>query len=271
MKYKELLLKEIDPRFKDESTSLRIYISSQNESVQLRPGMLVCPGGGYSFCSEREAEPVAYRFLSEGFNCFILNYTVNQKYPKPHLDLALVFAYIRKHEKEFDLLPNSLSLVGFSAGGHLVGSYGYLYKELAELLNEDECLLRPLSITMGYPVITLTKEYTHEGTRDIISNNEKELLDKLEIVNHVKADYPPTFIWTTLDDDLVPSKNTIMMEEALKRNNIKHHAIIFESGWHGSSIVNRSCSRAKEVTEKMLDIRDWASKASDFIFELLDK
>ena len=76
MFYKKILLKEIDSRFTNETTSLRIYISERNESTEQRPGMLVCPGGGYSFCSAREAEPIAFRFLSEGFNCFILDYTV---------------------------------------------------------------------------------------------------------------------------------------------------------------------------------------------------
>ena len=119
MFYKKVLLKEIDPRFDNEESHLRIYIADENESVSKRPGMLVCPGGGYSFCSEREGENVACRFLSEGFNCFVLYYTVNKKYPAPQLDLALVFAYIRQHEEEFKLLPNTLSIIGFSAGGHL--------------------------------------------------------------------------------------------------------------------------------------------------------
>ena len=72
MIYKELLLKEIEPKLGESDAKLRIYISERNECVSLSPGMLVCPGGGYSFCSPREAEIIAYRFLSEGFNCFVL-------------------------------------------------------------------------------------------------------------------------------------------------------------------------------------------------------
>ena len=219
MFYKKILLKEINSSFTDETATLRIYISDRNESVSLRPGMLVCPGGGYSFTSPREAEPIAFRFLSEGFNCFILDYRVNKQYPAPHLDLALAMSYIRKHEKEFDLIPNSLSIIGFSAGGHLVGSYGYLYKELAKEIGESESLLRPFSIVMAYPVVTFQTN-THEETFEIISGNKKEFLDKMDIIKYVDKKYPPTFIWTTLDDALVPSNNSLMMEEALKKNNI---------------------------------------------------
>ena len=82
MFYKKILLKDIDARFTDETASLRIYISERNETVGRRPGMLVCPGGGYSFCSPREAEPIAFRFLSEGFNCFVLNLELNQILPR---------------------------------------------------------------------------------------------------------------------------------------------------------------------------------------------
>ena len=96
-----MFLKDIDSRMKESQAILRIYISDRNESTESRPGMLVCPGGGYEFTSPREAEPIAFRYLSEGFNCFILDYTVKKKYPVPHLELALAIAYIREHEKEF--------------------------------------------------------------------------------------------------------------------------------------------------------------------------
>lgn len=268
MFYKKILLKDIDDRITDESVTLGIYISDRNESVELRPGMLVCPGGGYSFCSTREAEPIAFRFLSEGFNCFVLNYSVNKKYPAPHFDLAVAFKYIREHEKEFDLIPNTLSIIGFSAGGHLVGSFGYLYKELSQVLGVKESVLRPLSIIMAYPVTSLSTN-THEETFEIISGNDEELRHKMDIIYHVGSDYPPTFLWTTKDDDLVPYENTIVMEKALEEKGIHHQAVIYKSGWHGGSLVNRSCSRKGEIPEKMKEVRDWASLAADFIFDLL--
>ena len=271
MFYKKLLLKEIDPRFDNEDNYLRIFISEDNESVSKRPGMLVCPGGGYSFCSAREAENVAFRFLSEGFNCFVLNYSLNKKYPAPQADLALVFSYIRSHEEEFHLIPNTLSLVGFSAGGHLVGSYGYAYKEVGELFNFDVNLLKPFSIVMAYPVITTTSA-THSGTKEIITGSgEEELVEKMDIYKHVTKDYPPTFIWTTKDDGLVPYTNSTLMADALNKNNVPYVFKLYESGWHGSSLANRSCTKKGDLTEKMKEIRDWATLATDFIFALLDK
>ena len=270
MIYKKILLKDIDERFVDHLATLRVYISERNEIVERRPGMLVCPGGGYWFCSPREAEIIAFRFLSEGFNCFVLDYTIQAKYPVPHLDLGLAISYIREHENEFDLLPNSLSIVGFSAGGHLVGSYGYLYKEIAKELNKEEQLLKPFSIVMGYPVITSSPIYSHKGTFEIITGNNEELMEKMDIIKHIEKDYPPTFIWTTKDDEAVPSMNSVLMDESLTKSNVKHQFVLFESGWHGASLANRSCYQKENITAKMKDIRDWASLAADFIFDLLD-
>ncbi len=269
MVYKKILLKDIDSRFNSDNTFLRIYLSERNESISLRPGLLICPGGGYTYCSPREAEPIAFRFLSEGFNCFILDYSTNKKYPAPHLDLALVFSYIRNHEDEFDLIPNSLSIIGFSAGGHLVTSYGYLYPSLAKELKVEEKLIRPLSIISAYSV-TFMGDSTHRDTCNTISGGDPEIIKKLDVPSNITSDYPPTFIWATKDDAVVPYINSTLFADKLKEKGIKHELHIFESGWHGASICNRSCYHKEEITNKMNDIRDWASLAADFIFQLLD-
>ena len=45
-------------------------------SVRERPAMLVVPGGGYNMLSEREAEPVATAYYAQGFQTFILDYSL---------------------------------------------------------------------------------------------------------------------------------------------------------------------------------------------------
>jgi len=269
MNYKELLLKEVEPKLGESDAKLRIYISERNECVSLRPGMLVCPGGGYSFCSPREAEIIAYRFLSEGFNCFVLTYSVKKKYPAPHRDLTVAFSYIRKHEAEFDLLPNSLSLVGFSAGGHLVGSYSYLYEELAKEFSYDAKTLKPLTVVMGYPVTLMGEDGENETKRNIAAGDE-ELKKKLNIPDHISRAYPPTFLWTTKDDQLVKSINSVLLEESLTKHGVLHLCKIYESGPHGLSLANRSCYAKEGLSDKLRPVREWASDASDFIFKVLD-
>ena len=269
MIYKELLLSEIDKKLGNSNAKLRVYISERNEEVSLRPAILVCPGGAYSFTSPREGEIIAFRFLSEGFNCFVLDYTVKEKYPAPHLDLAGTIAYIRNHEEEFDLLPNSLSLVGFSAGGHLVSSYSYLYKELAKEYSYNESLLKPRAIVLGYPV-TLTNEFSDRTTAQFITGGDKALLKKLNVPDYVDVSYPPTFLWGTKDDQLVNLKNFTSLDESLVKANVCHKTNIYESGQHGLSLVNRGCYKKEGLSEKLRPVRNWICEASDFIFEVLD-
>ena len=263
------MIKDIEPKLSSSLAKLRIYISNPNEAVTYRPGLLICPGGGYMMTSPREAEPIAFRFLSEGLNCFILDYSTYQKYPTPHLEVAAAMKYIRDHEKEFKLIKNSLSLIGFSAGGHLVGSFGYLYKEIAPKLGYNPNTIKPKALIMSYPV-TLMNENSHRETREIITGKEKQLDMKLNIPTNVTKDYPPAFIWATQDDEMVPVINTLEMEKALKDNDVKHQCIVYESGRHGLSTANREVYIKEELTKNMLEVRDWASKASDFIFEILD-
>ena len=269
MIYKELLLSKIDPKLADSSARLRVYISEENQEVSFRPGMLVCPGGAYSFTSPCEAEIVAFRFLSEGFNCFVLDYSVKKKYPAPHLDLMVAISYIRDHEEEFRLLPDSLSLVGFSAGGHLISSYSYLYKELAKEYSFDEKLVRPFSIVLGYPV-TLTNEYSEKTSLQYISGGDNSLIEKLSVPDHIDSSYPPTFLWGTKDDQVVNQKNFYALDESLTKAKVKHQTNIYESGPHGLSLVNRSCHKKESLSAKLRPIRNWINEASDFVFEVLD-
>ena len=111
---------------------------------------------------------------------------------------------------------------------------------------------------------------THGGTRDVICEGDIELEKKLDVPSNVTNLYPPTFIWTTKDDGAVPYVNSTLFAEKLKEVGVKHELYVFESGWHGSSVCNRSCYKKEDITEKMKDIRDWASLAADFIFGLFD-
>ena len=68
------------PLREGSAATLTTYIhdqSSQSEfQIQSRPGIIVMPGGAYSFLSDTEAEPVALTFLKEGYNTFVLRYSV---------------------------------------------------------------------------------------------------------------------------------------------------------------------------------------------------
>ena len=87
-----------------------------------RPTILVLPGGGYGFVSDREGEPVARYFNAKGFNCFVLRYTINTGeacFPAPLYQAAKAVEHIRKNADEYNVDENRVFVIGFSAGGHL--------------------------------------------------------------------------------------------------------------------------------------------------------
>ena len=68
-----------------------------------RPCMIVCPGGGYEFCSQRESEIIALHFLPEGYNAFVLNYSVApHRYPTQIREVAATIELIYEHAEDWN-------------------------------------------------------------------------------------------------------------------------------------------------------------------------
>ena len=97
-------------------------------AVQERPLVLVCPGGGYHFTSEREAEIVAMQFNAMGYHSAVLDYScAPAQFPTALLELSKSIAYLRAHAKEWCIDPDKIAVLGFSAGGHLAASLGVFW------------------------------------------------------------------------------------------------------------------------------------------------
>ena len=108
---------------------LTCYLQDQSPKMPnaaIRPAMLVVPGGGYQYCSDREGEPVALAYMAQGFNAFVLRYTADATTPidKALQDGAAAMDYLRANAAELEIDPQQIAAVGFSAGGHLVAAQG---------------------------------------------------------------------------------------------------------------------------------------------------
>jgi len=274
MIYKKILLKDVSSLIKSDAF-LEVYLydaGCEEYGVKnKRPGLLICPGGGYSVVSFREKDPVAFAFLSRGFHCFALTYTCNTPYPVPQLEVAVAFQYIKEHSKEFNLYEDSLNIIGFSAGGHLAGSYCYLYKELAKEYGLNESLLKPSSAALIYPVL-LTGNKTHAGTANNISGGDETLKLKLDVVSHVDSDYPPTFLAHTTTDGAVPVDNTIEMVKALNNAGVLNEVHYYEGMPHGESLANYEAKPIyAQIFQEEKIMRIWPDLYADFVFEKILK
>ncbi len=134
-----------------------------------RRAMLVIPGGGYgAVCSDREGEPIALAFMAEGFNAFVLHYTVGRKkpYPAQLREASLAMAHIRTHAEEYGVDPHRVFTVGFSAGGHLAGSLAVLWhrEEAWKDSGIEYGQNRPDGAVLVYPVVSGTEYFREGGT-----------------------------------------------------------------------------------------------------------
>ena len=244
---------------------LTTYINDESELIGMPPrkAMVVCPGGGYEWLSPREAEPVAKKFFAEGFNVFVLNYSV---YPNagnyvPLIELSLAITYVRENCAKYNIDPNYVFTIGFSAGGHLAASSGTLWNcdAVRKALGiEDgkrlEGINRPTGTILCYPVITAGK-YAHEGSIihvcGDVSELTKEQRDEFSLEKQVNENTSPAFIWHTFSDQLVPVNNSLLYMQALRDNNVPFEAHIFPYGPHGLSLG--TIESAGSIKERLND------------------
>lgn len=104
MIYEKIKLKDISSKLKESNAVISIYIPENSEEINInkkRETIIMCPGGGYVMTSDREAEPVALKFVAEGFNVVVLRYSVApNKFPKALIELAATVDYVRSKSKE---------------------------------------------------------------------------------------------------------------------------------------------------------------------------
>lgn len=218
--------------------------SPEIDSNIKRPTIIICPGGGYLMCSDREAEPIALAFTARGFNCFVLRYECAPvRYPAQLLEVSAAFALVRRNADEFHVDTNKIAVCGFSAGGHLAASLGVFWNEpfIRETLGLKENENKPDAMILGYPVITSGK-LAHRGSYEALLGEDAPefMYEKMSLEKQVSKKTPPAFIWQTWEDECVPVENSMIFAKALKENGIPFDLHIFEWGCHGLACCNKT-------------------------------
>ncbi|MBR6760499.1 MAG: alpha/beta hydrolase [Oscillospiraceae bacterium] len=219
-----------------------LQASQENEKKQ-RPAVIICPGGGYDYCSEREAIPVAMRFAGFGVQAFVLRYSTYRKpFPLALTELAAAVSYVRTHAEEYEVDPQRIAVCGFSAGGHLAASlavhwnHAFLHKIMG-----DPAFYRPNAQILCYPVIT-AGEYTHRGSIVNLVGEQPsaEALAMVALEQQVSMDTPPAFLWHTSNDDCVSVRNSLDYLQALAAHAIPFESHIYPLGCHGLSLSDET-------------------------------
>lgn len=232
--------------------------TSGKVSVSRRvPGVLILPGGAYTWTSPREAEPVALRFAVRGWAAFVLDYSCAPfSFPVSLGEAALAMRYIRENARQMGVDPHMVAAMGFSAGGHLCGTLGTLWDspEVAGLAPAET--VRPDALGLCYPV-AVSWGRTHDKSFENISAGDGELRERLSLDRLVRPDMPPVFLWHTRNDNAVPCRNSLELACAMEKAGVDFAMHIYHSGCHGLSTADEMVYPVNGVPETSWDVPGW--------------
>ncbi len=216
-----------------------------------RKALLVLPGGGYYFCADCEADPIAHYFFAHGMNVFTLIYSTEAAgdpvFPNPLLEASAAMVYIREHAEEFHIDPEEVYVIGFSAGAHLAASLSTLWHlpVLRETLGFEEGMNRPTGVILSYPVISSSVDPHRDSYRRILGDkvNDNEARRALSLECQVDERTSPAFLWSTAADKGVKVQNTLVYAKALADAKVPFELHIYPEGEHGASLGNAIVGR----------------------------
>ena len=225
------------------SPTLHTYIldTGYDGSTKVRrPAVVICPGGGYSMTSDREAEPIAIKFNSLGFHAFVVRYTVTPPmcFPGALLEASRAIAMVREHADEWCVDSDKVFIIGFSAGGHLAGSVGVFWNHdfVKEALGTYNGEHKPNGMILSYPVISSGEYGHHDSIRNLLRERYDEQKEAVSLEKQVSDDTVPAFIWHTVEDTVVPVENALLMASALQAKKIPYELHVYPYGFHGLAL-----------------------------------
>ena len=227
-----------------DKPSLTIFLPVKNQATGT--GIVVCPGGAYvNLAANHEGRQVANWLNSLGIAAFVLKYRLGPRYHHPIElgDAQRAIRMVRANAAEYGLAPDRIGIMGFSAGGHLTSTAGTHF-DAGNPADSDpiqRASSRPDFLVLGYPVITLTAPYAHQGSRrNLLGDNpDPKLVEALSNELQVTAQTPPAFLFHTTEDKAVPVENSILFYMALRKAGVPAELHIFEKGPHGFGITQK--------------------------------
>jgi acetyl esterase/lipase len=208
--------------------------------------VVICPGGGYWIvAAEHEGYDVARKFNEMGVAAFVVKYRIPDTTVSTHPEIAPLqdaqqaLRLVRKRAKEWNVNPEKVGIMGFSAGGHLASTAGtHLDKTWIE--NPEGVSVRPDFMMLIYPVISADTSISHAGSfRSLLGKHASpELIKSYSNETRVTTRTPPTFLVHASDDQAVPSLNSLVFYQSLLKHKVPAEMHIYQGGGHGFGMKN---------------------------------
>ena len=209
--------------------------------------VLIAPGGAYlGLAANLEGRQVADWFTVRGVTAFVLKYRLGEKniYPVPLEDAQRALRLIRSMADFYNLAPDRIGIVGFSAGGHLAASVATL-SDISPTSPSDpinSLSAKPDFVVLGYPWLNamepqIGKEITYCSLIHAVTPEQcKDFATRYTPKLHVTAHTPTTFIYSTTDDVTVPIRASTEFYDAMIKAGAPVEMHLFRHGDHGSGL-----------------------------------
>ena len=248
-----------------------IKVFSPTRKHQSGKAVIICPGGGYhGLAYDLEGTEIAKWYNSIGITAFVLKYRMPEKHTGdfkskiPLSDAIRAIKYVRKNADRWNIDPHQIGIMGFSAGGHLASTLGTHYD--MDVFPESDpyhkVSARPDFMILIYPVISMEDAYTHKGSMHSLLGQKPSKENQRLYSNNLQVDNktPATFLVHCADDDVVIVDNSILMFQALQKQDIASELHVFPKGGHGFGLA---------ITNPHLKI--WPSLLEGWLGQLEDK
>jgi acetyl esterase/lipase len=220
-------------------TLFRVHAGTGNGTA-----VVVAPGGAYKgLAANLEGRQVADWFAARGVTAFVLKYRLGKRYlyPTPLVDARRAIRFVRSHAADFDVAPDRIGMMGFSAGGHLTAMAGTMFEpgDAGATDPVERASSRPDFIILGYPwlnAMTRDQKTLSYCSALGIPEPECDAFEEYSPDRHVTTDTPPAFIYHTTDDGLVPVDASVAFYRALAAAGVSAEMHLFRTGKHGSGL-----------------------------------
>jgi acetyl esterase/lipase len=240
----------------------QVTVYRADEATNTGCAVVICPGGGYGHLAiDHEGHQIARWLNTLGVTGVILEYRHRGKgygHPTPMLDVQRAIRLTRAKAKDWQVNPERVGVLGFSAGGHLASTsathFDMGHEQAPDPVDRLSC--RPDFAVLCYAVIALGEPFTHNGSqRNLLgADASEELIRQFSNEKQVTSDTPPTFLWHTSEDTAVPPQNSVMFYLACLENKVPAELHIYEKGRHGVGLAG-----------DIVGTRNWSAQCADWL------
>ena len=250
----------------EKQPSVMFMHKAKENAPKTHTAVIVCPGGSYHHLGlKSEGNTTATWFAENGVTAFVLKYrTAESLYHNPAMlqDIQRAIQLIRENAEEYDINPDKVGVIGFSAGGHLVtmaGEFFETHNEIEKLGIQTNVSLRPDFTVPVYPVVTMQDDIAHRWSRNSLlghgkKNQTQARKDEFSMEMNVPDNMPPTYVVVCKDDPVVIYENSFRLYDALQAKNIPSRLAVHDWGGHGFGMKDNAFMKGFHWNESL---KEW--------------